>query len=570
MSGTPREILGGWLRLALEAAGLDPERGEVSAAADTRFGDYQSNAAMVLAKEKRVNPRQLAADLLPKIDVAGISSSPEVAGAGFLNFRLEPAFIASGIQALAGDPRLGVAPAKTPRKIVLDFSAPNVAKPMHVGHIRSTILGDCLARVARFLGHEVITDNHIGDWGTQFGKVIYGWKHLLDREALGRDAIAELVRLYREVNRIEEADETVKKSAREELVKLQAGDPENLAIWKETVELSWREFEKLYALLYIRFDERLGESAYNDALAPLCQDLQSRGIAHVSEGALCIFFPDIPALAEKPAIVRKSDGGFLYATTDLATIEYRVKRWKPDAIWYVVGAPQALHFQQIFAACSMLGIGADLAHITFGSILGEDRKIMKTRSGDNVGLAEVLHEAVDRARKMMSSRQESFSAGDVESIAKTIGIGAVKYAELSQNRHTDYVFSWDKLLAMDGNTAPYLQNAYVRIRSIFRRGGIEADPSAKILISEPAERILAIKLLQYAETVPVVLEDFRPNILANYLYELANTYHSFYEACPVLKAEPVLRASRLLLSEITARTLAHGLSLLGIRCPEKM
>ena len=570
MTGTPREILGDRLRLALEAADLDPERCEVSAAADTRFGDYQSNAAMVLAKERRSNPRQLAADILSKIDVAGISAFPEVAGAGFLNFRLEAEFIASAVQVLAGDARLGVAPAKTPRKIVLDFSAPNVAKPMHVGHIRSTILGDCLARVARFLGHEVITDNHIGDWGTQFGKVIYGWKHLLDREALARDAIAELVRLYREVNRIEEADETVKKSAREELVKLQAGDPENLAIWKETVELSWREFEKLYALLDIAFDERLGESAYNDALAPLCQDLQRRGIARVSEGALCIFFPDIPALAEKPAIVRKSDGGFLYATTDLATIGYRIKRWNPDAIWYVVGAPQALHFQQIFAACRLLGIEADLAHITFGSILGEDRKIMKTRSGENVGLAEVLHEAVDRARKMMSSRQESFSAGDVESIARTIGIGAVKYAELSQNRHTDYVFSWDKLLAMDGNTAPYLQNAYVRIRSIFRRGGIEADPLAKILMSEPAERILAIKLLQYSETVPVVLEDFRPNILANYLYELANTYHSFYEACPVLKAEPALRASRLLLSEITARTLAHGLSLLGICCPEKM
>jgi arginyl-tRNA synthetase len=570
MSGTPREILGVRLRLALEAAGLDPVRGEVSAAADTRFGDYQSNAAMAFAKEKRVNPRQLAAEILSKIDVAGISAPPEVAGAGFLNFRLEPEFIASAVQSLARDPRLGVAPAKTPRRIVLDFSAPNVAKPMHVGHIRSTILGDSLARVARFLGHEVITDNHIGDWGTQFGKVIYGWKHFLDREALGRDAIAELVRIYREVNRIEETEETVKKSAREDLVKLQAGDPENLVIWKEAVELSWREFEKLYALLDIRFDERLGESSYNDALAPLCEDLQRRGIAQVSDGALCIFFPDIPSLAEKPAIVRKSDGGFLYATTDLATIEYRIKRWNPDAIWYVVGAPQALHFQQIFAACHMLGISADLAHITFGSILGEDRKIMKTRSGDNVGLADVLHEAIERARKLIASRQEAFSTEDVESIAQTIGIGAVKYAELSQNRHTDYVFSWDKLLAMDGNTAPYLQNAYVRIRSIFRRGGIEADPLAEILISQPAERILAIKLLQYAETVPVVLEDFRPNILANYLYELANTFHSFYEACPVLKAEPAVRASRLLLSEVTARTLSHGLSLLGIHCPERM
>ena len=570
MSGTPREILCGRLREALQAAGLDPARGDVSAAADTRFGDYQSNAAMVLAKETRSNPRQIASDILAKIDVRGISSTPEVAGAGFLNFRLETEFLESAVQALAGDPRLGVFPVTDPQKILLDFSSPNVAKPMHVGHIRSTILGDCLARVARFLGHEVITDNHIGDWGTQFGKVIYGWKHFLDREALGGDAIAELVRLYREVNRIEETDQEVKKSAREELVKLQAGDEENLAIWKETVELSWREFEKLYALLDIHFDERLGESAYNAALAPLCEELERRGIARLSEGALCIFYSETPALAEKPAIIRKSDGGFLYATTDLATIEYRLKRWKPDAIWYVVGAPQALHFQQIFAACRKLGIGANLAHIAFGSILGEDRKIMKTRSGENVGLAEVLHEAVDRARKMIAARQDGLSAAEVESIAKTIGIGAVKYAELSQNRHTDYVFSWDKLLALDGNTAPYLQNAYVRIRSIFRRGEVEADPQAAIQISVPAERILAIKLLQYAETVPVVLDDFRPNILANYLYELANTYHSFYEACPVLKAEPAVRASRLLLSELTARTLAHGLSLLGICCPEKM
>lgn len=570
MSGTPREILAGRLCAALEAAGLPAERASVSAAADTRFGDYQSNAAMILAKEQRANPRQLAAGILTRIDVAGISAAPEVAGAGFLNFRLEPSFIASQIQALANDPRLGVATVSAPKKIIIDFSSPNVAKPMHVGHIRSTILGDCLARVARFLGHEVITDNHIGDWGTQFGKVIYGWKHFLNREALGQDAIAELVRLYREVNRIEETDDAVKKAAREELVKLQAGDPENLAIWRETVELSWREFEKLYALLDIHFDERLGESAYNDALAPLCADLESRGIAQVSEGALCLFFPDTPALAEKPAIIRKSDGGFLYATTDLATIEYRIKRWNPDAIWYVVGAPQALHFQQIFAGCRRMGIRAGLEHIPFGSILGEDRKIMKTRSGENVGLADVLHEAVARARKLIEARQDGASAGDNEAIAETIGIGAVKYAELSQNRHTDYVFSWDKLLAMDGNTAPYLQNAYVRIRSIFRRGDVAADLSAEILINEPAERTLAIKLLQYAETLPAVLDDFRPNLLANYLYELSNTFHSFYEACPVLKAEPAVRASRLLLSDLTARTLSHGLALLGIRCPEKM
>lgn len=570
MAETLREILAARLRRALEAAGLDPARGDISAAADTRFGDYQSNAAMVLAKERRSNPRQLAGEIIAHLDVEGISAAPEVAGAGFVNFRLEAGFLSERLREMAGDPRLGVAAVARPQRIVLDFSSPNVAKPMHVGHIRSTILGDALARIARFLGHDVVTDNHIGDWGTQFGKVIYGWKHFLDRDALGRDAIGELVRLYREVNRIEESDEEVKRSAREELVKLQAGDEENLAIWRETVELSWREFQKLYDLLEIRFDERLGESSYNDALAPLCEDLERRGIAEVSEGALCIFFRDIPALAEKPAIIRKSDGGFLYATTDLATIAYRVDRWSPDAIWYVVGSPQALHFQQIFAATRRMGIPANLAHIAFGSILSEDRKIMKTRSGENVGLADVLHEGIARARKMLEARPEPLPPDELEATAQMIGLGAVKYAELSQNRLTDYVFSWEKLLAMEGNTAPYLQNAYVRIRSIFRRAGEAADASAEIRVGEPAERALAVKLLQYAEIVPVVLEEFRPNLLANYLYELANTFHSFYEACPVLKSEPATRASRLALSDLTARTLSHGLSLLGIRCPERM
>jgi arginyl-tRNA synthetase len=567
---TLRELLASRLRDALISCDLDSARADVSQAADARFGDYQANAAMVLAKEKKANPRQLATEILSKLDVSGLTTTPEIAGAGFINFRLENAFLSEALSRLAGDSRLGVGIAASPKKILVDFSSPNVAKPMHVGHIRSTILGDCLVRVARFLGHDVTADNHIGDWGTQFGKVIYGWKHFLYREDLEKDAIAELVRLYREVTRLEETDENIKRTAREELVKLQAGDAENLAIWKQTVELSWREFEKLYDLLDIRFDERLGESAYNDALATLCTELEKRGIATTSEGALCIFFPDTPSLDGKPAIIRKSDGGFLYATTDLATIEYRIKHWNPDAIWYVVGVPQALHFQQIFAAAKMMGIECDLKHIGFGSILGEDRKIMKTRSGENVGLAEVLHEAIERARRIIAARADQLPPDEAESTALLIGLGAVKYAELSQNRLTDYVFSWDKLLAFEGNTAPYLQNAYVRIRSIFRRAEEPANPTAPIFLNEPAERALGLKLLQYAETVPIVLEEFRPNILANYLYELADTYHSFYEACPVIKADAANRASRLLLSDITARTLAHGLGLLGIGCPERM
>ena len=567
---TPQELLTGRLRIALAVLGLPQDKAVVVQAADSRFGDYQTNAAMVLAKETRRNPRELANEILAALDVADFAETPTIAGAGFVNFRLSDVFISKHVTSLAADPRLGNALTPSPKRILVDFSSPNVAKPMHVGHIRSTILGDCLARVARFLGHDVVTDNHIGDWGTQFGKVVYGWKHFLDPVALESDAIRELVRLYRHVTSLEETDEDVRRTAREELVKLQSGDPENLAIWKQTVDLSWREFQKLYDELDIRFDERLGESSYNDLLAPLCDSLKARGLAEESEGALCIFFRDIPALAEKPAIIRKTDGGFLYATTDLATIEYRTKRWQPDAIWYVVGAPQALHFHQIFSAACLMGCSSELRHIAFGSILGEDRKIMKTRSGENVGLAEVLTEAVERARKMVEARSETIPAEAREDIARTIGLGAVKYAELSQNRLTDYVFSWDKLLALDGNTAPYLQNAYVRIRSIFRRAGEDADPSTSLTISDPAERALALKLLQYPETVPLVLEDFRPNLLANYLYELANAFHSFYEACPVLKSTPEIRAVRLGICALTGRTLAHGLSLLGIRCPEQM
>lgn len=555
---------------ALRSLSLDPSAGTVTRAADPRHGDYQTNAAMVLAKANKLNPRELASRLAAAIVTSGITAQPEIAGPGFINFHLDPAFLAHATTAMAADPRLGVATTDRPRRIIVDFSSPNVAKPMHVGHIRSTILGDCLVRVARFLGHDVVADNHIGDWGTQFGKVIHGWKNLLDREALAANPVAELVRLYREVTRMEETDPSVADAARAELVKLQSGDPGNLAIWRETVELSWTEFQRLYDLLDIRFDERLGESSYNEALAPLCEDLEGRGIARRSDGALCIFFPEIPSLADKPAIVRKTDGGFLYATTDLATIAYRAGRWRPDAIWYVVGAPQALHFQQIFAAARRMGIECDFRHIAFGSILGENRKIMKTRAGDNVGLAEVLDEAVARASQLIAARPAAMDPAEAEQTARLIGIGAVKYAELSQNRMTDYVFAWDKLLAFEGNTAPYLQNAYVRIRSIFRKAGESADPSAPIVPAEPAERTLATKLLQYAEVVPVVLDDFRPNLLANHLYELANAFHGFYEACPVLKAEPAVRASRLRLADTTARTLAHGLSLLGIQCPERM
>jgi len=567
---TLRAELTARLQNALGEAGLPVENAEVVPAADPRFGDYQSNAALALAKSQKANPRQLAQTLLEKLSVADLSEPPTLAGAGFINFTVQSTALAQRLAALARDERLGVPPAEPPKTIVIDFSSPNVAKPMHIGHVRSTVIGDCLARVARALGHRVITDNHLGDWGTQFGKVIYGWKHLLNRAALEKDAISELVRLYRDVNALEEKDPEIRRLVREELVKLQQGDPENRAIWQETVDLSWREFDRIYALLDIGFDERLGESFYNDALAPLVQRLQESGLAEVSEGALCIFFRDIPALAERPCLVRKSDGGFNYATTDLATLEYRNATWHPDEVWYVTGAPQALHFQQVFEAARRMGLRIQAEHIPFGSILGEDRKIMKTRSGENVAFAEVLDEAVQRALQLIREKNPGMPEAEAAETARMIGIGAVKYAELSQHRMTDYIFSWDRMLSFQGNTAPYLQNAYVRIRSIFRKLEGEAAFDLVPELGTPSERALALKLLQYGETVPLVLADFRPNLLANYLYELADTYHGFYEACPVLKAEGTIRDSRLLLSELTARILRAGLGLMGIHCPERM
>lgn len=568
---TARGELQSRLRRALERAELPSEDCEVSHASDARFGDYQSNIAMVLAKKQRANPRELANKIVSVFDPDGLCEIPEIAGAGFLNFRLLDSALARRVHALPGDAMLGAPQTDSPKKIIIDFSSPNVAKAMHVGHIRSTILGDSLARIARFLGHDVVTDNHLGDWGTQFGKIIYGWKHLLDRARLDADPIAELLRLYRDVNALEAADPSVAADVRRELVRLQQGDDENLAIWRETVELSWREFTRLYELLEIRFDEHLGESFYNDRLGPLVEDLLSRGVAEISEGAVCIFFPNDPELCEKPCLIRKTDGGFLYATTDLATLEYRQERWNPDAVWYVTGAPQSLHFKQIFAASRHLGIRSELRHVAFGSILGEDRKIMKTRSGENVELGAVLEEAVTRAAALVRQKNAELPEAEVETLARIIGLGAVKYAELSQHRLTDYVFSWDKMLAFQGNTAPYLQNAFVRIRSIFRRTGEPwLPPTTPPNLAEPAERALAVKLIQFGEILPEVLEDFRPNLLANYLYELANTFHTFYEKCPVLKAEPEVCNDRLLLCEVCASVLSTGLTLLGIRCPEKM
>jgi arginyl-tRNA synthetase len=554
---------------ALAAAGFQ-NIGEVTPATNPRFGDYQSNAALILAKQRGENPRQVAEKIIAHLDVSDTSEAPKVEGAGFINFTLRADIVANRVTELLQDERLGVARAASPRRIVIDLGSPNVAKPMHVGHIRSMVIGDSLARVATFLGHEVIRDNHIGDWGTQFGMVIYGWKNFLDREALARDPIAELVRIYKEANERSTADSAVREVVRQELVKLQAGEKENFSIWQECVALSLREFEKMYELLDLHYDIQRGESFYNDRLPDVVERLLRSQIAEISEGAVCVFFRDIPELADKPAMIRKRDGGYNYATTDVATIDYRIRDLKADTVWLVVGAPQLLHFKQLFEIARREGYKADFRHIPFGSILGEDRKLMKTRSGENVPLRELLDEAVARARKIIEEKNPELNEVEKNDVARIIGLGAVKYSDLSQYRMTDYVFSWDRMLSLQGNTAPYLQNAYVRIRSIFRKGGETSLAAAKITLSEPAELELAKRLTQFAEIVPSVLNDFRPNVLANYLFELANNFHAFYEACPVLKADEPTRKSRLALSELTARTLRCGLDLLGIQVPEKM
>ncbi len=561
---TFQSLLAKKLSDALANAGL-PTAGELTQATDPRFGDYQTNVALVLGKQRGENPRALAEKIVAQLDVSDVSEPPAVAGAGFINFTLRQAAVEKQTLDILRDERLGVAETESPRRIVIDFGSPNVAKPMHVGHIRSTVFGDALARIAKFLGNEVIRDNHVGDWGTQFGMVIWGWKNLLDRQALQRNPLAEIVRIYKETNERVSKDPEVREACR----------------WNECVAFSMQDFERVYSLLDVRYDLQCGESFYHDRLSGVVDRLLKAGIAEISEGAVVVFFHNDPELADKPLIIRKRDGGFNYATTDLATIDYRVNELKADAIWYVVGAPQTLHFRQIFAVARREAYTADLRHIIFGSVLGQDRKLMKTRSGENVPLRKLVEEACRRARKIIEEKNPGLSEDEKNDIAEKIGISAVKYADLSQYRTTDYIFSWDKMLSLHGNTAPYLQNAYVRIRSIFRKAG-EATPlpgvtetghrpvATALKLKHAAELNLAKRLSQFGEIVPQVLNGFRPNILANYLFELANSFHAFYEACPVLKSEESARSSRLALCDLTARVLQRGLDLLGIKVPERM
>lgn len=555
---------------------------------DPKFGDYQSNALMSLAKARKMNPRQLAADVLARLEVSAWCARVEIAGAGFLNFHLKPAALVEALRSAARGEHLFFQPARAPRTVIVDFSSPNVAKPMHVGHIRSTGIGDALQRLLRLLGHRVVTDNHIGDWGTQFGKLLLGWKQLLDRAALARDAIAELERLYKVINAECEARPERLEEAKQELVKLQAGDAENIAIWQEMIRLSQVQFDAIYRRLGVKFDQTLGESFYNPQLGGVVADLLARGIARESEGAVGVFSDgslppkEDPFLVQRdgewvadPALVRKSDGGFNYTTTDLATIDYRLKTWSPDEIVYVVDDRQSGHFKKLFAAFARWQPQAaqkvKLIHVGFGKILGDDGKPFKTRSGDTVKLGDLLDEAEARAFKIASDKSPDLPDSQRRDIARVIGLGAVKYADLLPNRQSDYVFSWDKMLALSGNTAPYLQYAYARIRSIFRKAGAEIQVSDSELQVNAAQEIALCKhLLNFGLVLEAAAAEYRPNFICNYLYDLAGRFTSFYENCPVLKAGPAERASRLVLCDLTARVLRQGLEVLGIETLEQM
>jgi arginyl-tRNA synthetase len=556
---------------------------------DARYGDYQANCAMSLKKIVGQEPRAVAQTIKDRLDLGDMLEEPEIAGPGFINIRLRPDWLAAQIQKVAPDDWLGVDKASPTRTFVIDYSSPNVAKPMHVGHLRSTIIGDALKRLLRFLGHTVIADNHLGDWGTQFGILLYGYKHFRDEAALKADPVRELARLYIHVRGLmktgedeDDAVDPIADAARQETAKLHAGDPENLRLWQMFMPWCLEEINGIYRRLDVQFDCTLGESFYNPMLPDVVRDLLGKGIARESDGALVIFFGE----NEPPALVRKRDGAYTYTTTDLATVRYRTDKWHPDAMLYAVDFRQTLVLKQLFEAARRWGYDrVELQHISFGSVLGKNGKPLKTREGEVVELGALLDEAVGRAATVyaQSCAERTAHGHDVpelspdehRQVVEAVGLGAVKYADLSQNRTSDYTFDWDKMLAMEGNTAAYMQYAYARNRSIFRKGGedvarFRAAPPA-VSSTTPSERALAVQLLRFEDALRAAASEYKPNLITAYLWDLAKCYSGFFESCPVIKAEtPALRDSRFLLCDLTARVIQRGLDLLGIRTVERM
>ncbi len=576
MSALPTllELLSTRVAAALSAAGCPDAPPVVQPSGRPEFGDYQANGIMGAAKARKMNPRQLAAEVIAHLDLAGIADKVEIAGPGFINITLAPTYLAERAMAALRSPSLAV-PLPPQQTVVIDYSAPNLAKEMHVGHLRSTIIGDALARVLRFLGHTVIAQNHVGDWGTQFGMLT---AFLVESEQSGGElALDDLEGFYRRAKQRFDEDEAFAQRARDTVVKLQGGDAEINALWKRFLDISMQHCEAVYEKLGVLLTraDLMGESAYNDFLPGIVADLQAKGLAVSSEGAQVVFLDEFKGKDGEAAayIVQKQDGGYLYATTDLAAVRYRAETLHAQRALYVVDARQSLHFQQMFTLARKAGYapaGMQLEHVGFGVMLGDDGKPFKTRTGGTVKLVELLDEAQERAFTLVSDKNPDLAEAERKHIAKTVGIGAVKYADLSKNRMSDYVFNWDTMLSFEGNTAPYLQYAYTRIAGVFRKSGETADANAPVLLEAAAERLLALELARFADAVHIVARETQPHFLCAYLYGLAGQFMRFYEACPVLKSEGDLRASRLQLCRLTAETLRTGLDLLGIDVLEAM
>jgi len=549
-------------------------------AQEERFGDYQSNCAMGLAKRLRTSPRQIAEKIVANLRIDDICQEPEIAGPGFINLRLKDDFVAETLSSLQADDRLGIEPASPRRRVVVDFSSPNIAKEMHVGHLRSTIIGDSLARILEFAGHDVLRLNHVGDWGTQFGMLIQYLRES-QPEALSRPEsvhIQDLETFYQKAKERFDSDPTFAEAARRAVVDLQSGDPATRAAWQYICQESRRKFQEIYDRLGVRLIER-GESFYNDMLPQIVDELLQKGIANVDQGAVCVFLEGFVGRDGRPLpmIIRKSDGGYNYETTDLAALKYRIQHDRADWIIYVTDIRQRQHFEMVFACARKAGWvpeGVRLDHVGFGMMLGPDGKPFKTREGGVVKLKDLLDEAERRARKIVDENSPDLPEAERAEIARAVGTGAVKYADLSHNIASDYRFDWDKMLAMDGNTAPYMMYAYARIRSIGRKGGVEYEslpPDIEVLITNEHERRLAKKLLQFNEVYQKALSELAPNTLTTYLFETAQAFSQFYRECPVLQAETqALRQSRLRLCDLTARTIRLGLHMLGIEVVERM
>jgi len=548
----------------LEGVGVVP-------ATHRRYGDYQCNACMVLAKSLgEDDPRRLARLVAEELQGSPFLERVEIAGPGFINVWVKRSWLARGLAELYKDDRLGVERPGSGRRVVIDYSSPNVAKPMHIGHLRSTILGNALDRIHRFLGYEVISDNHIGDWGTQFGILLVGFERFADREAFSRDAIEELERVYVTCYQKAKEDPALMEEARRALVRLQQGDPQCRALWSTFVTASIAEFEKLYGRLGVSFDHTLGESFYNDRLAGLVEDLRARGLARESDGATVVFLDEegLP-----PCIVRKSDGGFNYATTDIATLLYRSEQWGPEKIIYVTDERQQLHFRQVFAIARRLGVTAELEHVWFG-LMRLPEGTFSTREGNVIRLERLLDEAERKAYEVASELNPGLDEETHREIARKVGIGAVKYADLSQNRQSVVTFTWEKALSLEGNTAPYLQYTYARIRSVLRKyheemGGADLS-GTEVVVAEEEEGDIAKRALEFPHVVARSARTYRPNILTDYLFDLASVYNRFYQNIPFLKAAPGIRESRLVMCELVGRIIKRGLDVLGIEVPERM